>query len=90
MTGPEHYRAAERLLAEGEKVVRELRAAKGDEARRDALGKQAAGIWQQAQAHAALAQVAATLNTASAPDYPMAEPPSAYESDDLTWRDVLA
>lgn len=65
MTGPEHYREAERLLAEGAGVVAEIRAAKGDETRRDALGKQAMGIWAQAQVHATLALAAATAYQAA-------------------------
>jgi len=55
MNGPEHYREAERLIESGERVMEEIRAAKGDEACRDALGKQAVGTWQQAQVHATLA-----------------------------------
>ncbi|KRB73052.1 hypothetical protein ASE01_19955 [Nocardioides sp. Root190] len=61
MNGPDHYRESERLIAAGEAVVEEIRAAKGDEARRDALGKQAGGIWAQAQVHATLALTAATV-----------------------------
>lgn len=61
MNGPEHYREAERLLAAGEAVVREIDAVRYVESRRDALGKQAMGIWAQAQVHATLAQTAATL-----------------------------
>ena len=59
MTGPDHYREAERLEAEGRSVVSAIRAA-GDEVRRDALGKKAIGIWAQAQVHATLALAAAT------------------------------
>ena len=55
MTPAEHYREAERLIGVGEVVAAEIRATKNDEVRRDALGKQAMGIWAQAQAHAALA-----------------------------------
>ena len=58
MNGPQHYAEAERLLREGEAVVDEIRAA-DTEARRDALGKQAHGIWLQAQVHATLALAAA-------------------------------
>ncbi len=79
MTGPEHWREAERLMAEGAGVVAEIRAAKGDETRRDALGKQAMGIWEQAQVHATLALAAAT-----------AEQMAARGPGDITveWRDI--
>lgn len=66
MTPTEHYWEAERLIAEGERVaqqIRDVREGPGDavgmfssvESRRDALGKQAMGIWAQAQVHATLA-----------------------------------
>lgn len=64
MNGPQHYTEAERLIAAGEEVVKEIRAAKGYESRRDALGKQAMGIWAQAQVHATLALVATNVDTA--------------------------
>lgn len=60
MTGPEHYREAERLASEGVAVVTSIRATQ-DEARRDALGKKATGIWAQAQVHATLALAGAHL-----------------------------
>lgn len=63
MTGPEHYAEAERLEAEGCDVVAKIRAVDPEEmngrARRDDLGKQAMGIWMQAQMHATLALAAA-------------------------------
>jgi hypothetical protein len=58
-TGPEHYRRAERLVQDGVGVVSAIHATQ-DEDRRDALGKQAMGIWAQAQVHATLALAAAT------------------------------
>ena len=64
MNGPQHYAEAERLIAAGEEVVKEIRVAKGYESRRDALGKQAMGIWAQAQAHATLALTAAQIDAA--------------------------
>lgn len=54
MTPMEHYREAERLIAVGESVAQEIREADTEE-RRDALGKQAMGVWAQAQVHATLA-----------------------------------
>jgi hypothetical protein len=60
VTGPEHYREAERLAAEGRDVVSAIRAADG-EGRRDALGKKAMGIWAQGQLHATLALAAPVL-----------------------------
>lgn len=54
MTPDEHYREAERLVAVGESVAVEIRETR-NEARRDALGKQAMGVWAQAQVHATLA-----------------------------------
>lgn len=54
MTPNEHYEEAERLIEVGETVAVEIRQATSEE-RRDALGKQAIGIWAQAQAHATLA-----------------------------------
>lgn len=64
MNGPQHYAEAERLIAAGEEVVKEIRAAKGNESRRDVLGKQAMGIWAQAQVHATLALAAAQVDAA--------------------------
>ncbi len=58
MNGPDHYSEAERLIGEGEAVVAEIREVP-NETRRDALGKQAMGIWAQAQVHAILAVAAA-------------------------------
>jgi hypothetical protein len=63
MTPTEHYWEAERLIAVGESVVQEIRDIRRKgvedaawvESRRDALGKQAMGIWAQAQVHATLA-----------------------------------
>lgn len=66
MTPQEHYERAEALLAEGVKVVAKIR---DDADRREVLGeewdmitrrmdehgKQAMGIWAQAQVHATLA-----------------------------------
>ncbi len=52
-----HAQEAERLLKEGVKVVQEIKDVEPgprSEARRDALGKQAMGIWAQAQVHATL------------------------------------
>ena len=60
MTTTDHYAAAERLLDLGEQVVSEIRAVPDGadrDRRRDALGKQAMGIWAQAQVHATLATV---------------------------------
>ena len=59
MTGPDHYHRAERLAMDGLAVVAAIHATQ-DETRRDALGKQAMGIWAQAQVHATLALAAAT------------------------------
>ena len=70
MTPQEHYERAEALLAEGVRVVGKIRDAAD---RRDVLGeqwdmftrqmdeygKQAMGIWAQAQVHATLARVGA-------------------------------
>lgn len=53
-----HFAEAEALLVEGRAVVREIRNT-DDNDRRDRLGKQAHGIWLQAQAHATLAQIQA-------------------------------
>ena len=64
-----HFEAAEQLLREGEKVVREIREVPSTLAgehesvirqRRDDLGKQAMGIWAQAQVHATLATIPRT------------------------------
>lgn len=59
MTPEEHYAEAERLISAGYAVVREIREIPphriDTEVRRDALGKQAMGIWAQAQVHATLA-----------------------------------
>ena len=64
MTGPGHYREGERLIAAGEAVVKRIGYVSEDlpdyRERRDDLGKQAMGIWAQAQAHFAAAQAAAT------------------------------
>lgn len=54
MNPTDHYREAERLIAAGEAVAGEIREATSED-RRDALGKQAMGIWAQAQVHAVLA-----------------------------------
>jgi hypothetical protein len=69
MTPQEHYAEAERLIAEGEKVVEKIRNAPREyraavapgpnqsewvRNRRNDLGKQAMGIWAQAQVHATL------------------------------------
>lgn len=59
MTGPEHYREAERLIMEGHEVVRQIRLRRED---RDSLGKKAMGIWAQAQVHATLALVASNVD----------------------------
>lgn len=86
MNGPQHYREAERLIAAGEAVAAEIRATKHDEARRDALGKQAMGIWAQAQVHATLAQVAATA-------YPIVRDHvrgDAIRPDGKAWAEVTA
>lgn len=70
MTGPEHYRAAESLLAEGVRTVARIASIQEDpltmsevRAARDDLGKKAMGIWAQAQVHATLAVAAATAMT---------------------------
>ena len=66
MTGPEHYKEAQRLIGIGHEVVAEIRAASSGvypddwRDRRDDLGKQAMGIWAQAQVHATLSLAAAT------------------------------
>ena len=65
MTGPEHYLEAERLEAEGRQVVAAIKAIRRGQTadwreQRDDRGKQAAGIWAQAQVHATLALAAAT------------------------------
>lgn len=75
----EHYFIAEELLLEGEAVVRKINNAKHMfdntglpyphdaeqliRARRDDLGKQAMGIWAQAQVHATLASARETAPT---------------------------
>lgn len=53
----EHYRRAEELIAEGERLVKKLRtvAKEGNTGAADAYGKKAMGIWAQAQVHATLA-----------------------------------
>lgn len=67
MTPQEHYERAEALLAEGVKVVEKIRDRAdaryliGEDWDRytrqmDELGKQAMGIWAQAQVHATLAK----------------------------------
>lgn len=70
MTGPEHYQAAEQLLAEGRVVVAKIRVVTGPYPerleRRDDLGKKVMGIWAQAQAHATLALAAATVDATGA------------------------
>lgn len=77
-TGPEHYAEAERLL----KFAAET-------------GMQPEQQWAVAAAavHAQLAMVAAHINTKSSPEFPLAEPPSAYVDEttgpDLTWKDVV-
>jgi hypothetical protein len=55
-----HFEAAEELLAAGRKVIDDLKAVGFEHGpltnqRRDDLGKQAMGIWAQAQVHATLA-----------------------------------
>lgn len=58
MTPIEHYRKAEKLLDEGAGIVRQIKEVPpgpGQDARRDALGKQVMGVWAQAQVHATLA-----------------------------------
>ena len=64
MNGPEHYREAERLEAEGRQIVTAIKTIVPGEQnwreKRDDLGKQAMGIWAQAQVHATLALAAAT------------------------------
>ncbi|MEX1078914.1 MAG: hypothetical protein WED09_07385 [Homoserinimonas sp.] len=59
MSAIDHKAEAERLLAKGREVVAELREAHsaGRIERADELGKQATGIWAQAQAEATLALV---------------------------------
>lgn len=73
MASPQyHYEQAERLLAYGVEVVEKIEAADSMfdgplpkphdadariRARRDDLGKQAMGIWAQAQVHATLATI---------------------------------
>lgn len=69
MNGPDHYREAENLIAEGEEVVERIGnsvEATDEETRqrRDDLGKKAMGIWAQAQVHATLALAAATAHPA--------------------------
>lgn len=80
MTPEEHYRHAEALLAEGQAVVQEIRDADKDvdnglmaaltvQNRRDVLGKQAMGIWAQAQVHATLATTSIKAVTYDVPRY---------------------
>lgn len=84
MNGPEHYRKAEECAAKADHILFQ----KGGSTQGER--EVAAALAQLAQVHAQLAQVAATMNTASSPDYPIAEPPSAYDGAELTWRDVLS
>lgn len=53
MTEVDHVGESERLIAEGHKVVQKIRNAAPED--RDPYGKQAMGIWAQAQVHATLA-----------------------------------
>lgn len=80
-TGPEHYAEAEQLL-----VLARDRADHGFQERADFIVSRAA-------VHAQLAMVAAHINTKSSPEFPLAEPPSAYADEttgpDLTWKDVV-
>lgn len=66
MNGPDHYFAAEKLLDEGVATLDKIRdaAQEGDMDLADAYGKEAMGIWAQAQVHATLALAAATAHPA--------------------------
>lgn len=82
MTGPEHYAAAEQLLADGRAVVSAIRATPPDQPeRRDGLGKQAMGIWAQSQVHATLALAAATA-------FMTGDQPALADHD--AWREVTS
>lgn len=66
VTGPEHYRRAERLVADADSllVTAGRIAADGDEGARDALdfaARQTATMYAAAQVHATLALTAATV-----------------------------
>lgn len=62
MTPQEHYKEAERLLAAGQHVVDRIAELPHGNEHRDGLGKQAMGIWAQAQVHAMLANCRPTIN----------------------------
>lgn len=67
MNGPEHFREAERLLSASTFTVSRLNATPVDKDGREMRRDDRDALIKQARVHAALAQVAATIDTAYEP-----------------------
>lgn len=82
MTGPEHYKAAERLLQHSKNHTDQGNGAD------DKIGELAAA---QAQVHATLALAAATIDGACTRTFTAGmDPVDTYAQDDEQWRAVLS